>query len=216
MIRTWKLTKNTAEEQRFKDESSLDAITRQLPDGWYSTFRTYDNCTRVIGLTDHLKRLPDADAAFLRRSLIHLLEPFRHREARVRVLETRQKKFYIFIEPLHLFPREFYEKGVRVETTTLRRENPRVKSTVFIGASSDERKHIKQAGIHEALMVKNGRILEGLTSNFFYIVGRDIIPPYLGTAGRGILPGVTRTMVIRAARGRGIVAAPRKERARWY
>lgn len=204
MIRTWKLTKNKAEEQRFEDESSLDAIARQLPEGWYSTFRTYDNSTRVIGLSEHLKRLPHADASFLRRNLIQLLETFRPGEARVRVLETRQKKFYVFIEPLIQFPRRLYEKGVRVETTTLHRENPRVKSTAFIGASSDERKHLAQTGIHEALLVKNGRILEGMTSNFFYIVGRDIIPPYLGTAGRGILPGVTRTMVIRAARGRGL------------
>jgi branched-subunit amino acid aminotransferase/4-amino-4-deoxychorismate lyase len=43
-----------------------------------------------------------------------------------------------------------------------------------------------------------------MTSNFFYIVGRDGIPPYLCTAQRDILPGVTRTMVIRAARGRGV------------
>lgn len=210
MIHTWKITKTKADEIHFKDESSLDAITRQLPEGWYSTFRTYDSSTRVIGLSDHLKRLPHADASFLRRNLIHLLEPYRPDEARVRVMESRSREFYFSIEPLTLLPRQIYEKGVCVETTTIQRRDPRVKSTAFISASDAERKQIAQTGSFEALLVKHGRILEGMTSNFFYIVGRDTpsghfgIPPYLYTAGRGVLSGITRTMVIRAARGRGV------------
>jgi branched-chain amino acid aminotransferase len=203
MVRTWKVTKTQTEELRFDDESALDAITRQLPEGWYSTFRTYDSCTRAIGLSAHLKRLPHADASLLRRSLIRLLDPFRPGEARVRVMETKGGEFYISMEPLKPLMREVYERGVRVETTTLERHNPREKSTAFITASAAERRHIAGKGIFEALLVKNGRILEGLTSNFFYIVKRDGIP-VLGTAGRGVLPGVTRSAVIRAARGRGV------------
>ncbi|MCI0555163.1 MAG: aminotransferase class IV, partial [Anaerolineae bacterium] len=181
----------------------LDAVTRQLPDGWYSTFRTYDSCTRVVGLSAHLKRLPHADASSLRSSLIRLLEPFRPNEARIRVMETRAREFYISIEPLKVLPREVYEKGVHVETTTLQRNDPRIKSTAFISASDEERKHIAQEGIFEALLVKNGKILEGMTSNFFYVGQIDNLS-YLGTAQRDILLGVTRRMVIRAAWGRGV------------
>jgi branched-chain amino acid aminotransferase len=120
-------------------------------------------------------------------------------------METKQGQFYISIEPLKLLPREVYENGVRVETTDIQRGNPRAKSTAFISASDEERKHLAQAGIFEALLVKNGKILEGMTSNFFYVVvGRDAIPPYVGTARNDILLGITRTMVIRAARGRGV------------
>ena len=222
MTRTWKITKTKVDELRFEDESSLDAVTRQLPDGYYSTFRTYDGCTRVIGLTAHLKRLPHADASSLRRNLNRLLEPFRPGEARVRVMETRNREFYILIEPLKPLPREVYKKGVRVETTTIQRYSPRVKSTTFISASDEERRHIAKEGIFEALLVKNGRILEGMTSNFFYVsrstenrwssslvqIGayRDqrLTKDLLFTAQRGILLGVTRTMVIRAAQGRGV------------
>ena len=114
-------------------------------------------------------------------------------------METHGREFYISIEPLKVLPPEIYEKGVRVETTTLRRNDPRVKSTDFIAASTDERKHIAKEGIFEALLVKNGRILEGMTSNFFYVA-----QGILCTAQRDILLGVTRTMVIRAARGRGV------------
>ena len=199
MIRTWKITKTKADAVRFEDESSLDAITRQLPDGFYSTFRTYDSCTRVIGLTAHLRRLPDADASSLRRGLLLLLEPYRPGEARARVMQTKSRQFYISIEPLYVFPPEMYTNGVHAETTTLERYDPRVKSTAFITASERERKRIAQAGIHEALLLKKGRILEGMTSNFFFVLdGR------LYTARRGILLGVTRTMVIRTARGRGV------------
>ena len=228
MIRTWKLARNQLEEIHFLDESSLDAITRQLPDGYYSTFRTYDGCTRVIGLTTHLRRLPGADASALRRSLVKLLEPYRPGEARLRVMQTKRKQVYVSIEPLKPLPPEVYQKGVRVETTGIERHDPRAKSTTFISASDKERKHIAEAGLFEALLVKNGKILEGMTSNFFYILrpertlkwskrhskgvsttGLTSTTPsaqrgMLYTAQNDILLGVTRAMVIRAARGRGV------------
>jgi len=206
MINIYLLRKSKCSPVTLPDMSSLDAITRQLPGGYYSTFRTYAGCTRVLGLSAHLRRLPSVDASALRRSLFQLLEPYRlsDREVRVRVIQTKQRQVYIAIEPLTALPREIYEKGVRVETTTIQRNDPRVKSTSFISVSSEERQHIAKEGIFEALLVKNGRILEGMTSNFFYVVGRDGIPPYLGTTQRDILLGVTRTMVIRAARGRGV------------
>ena len=218
MIHTWKITETKLDELRFDDNSSLDAITRQLPDGYYSTFRTYDSCTRVIGLSAHLRRLPTVGASALRRNLLQLLEPFRPDEARVRVMLTFNGQVYIAIEPLKLLPREVYEKGVYVETTSLHRNDPRTKSTAFIGASDEERKHLAQEKIFEALLVKNGKILEGMTSNFFYSIRperassafvaknaphsaqREVIC----TAQRDILLGITRTMVIRAARGRGV------------
>lgn len=203
MIRTWKIAKTRLNEVRFDDNSSLDAVTRQLPDGWYSTFRTFNRCTRVIGLSAHLRRLPNADASLLRARLTQALQPFRATEARVRVMETKRGGFYISIEPLKLLPPEIYEQGVRIKTTTLQRRDPRAKSTAFIGASGDERERLTRENIFEALLVKNGKILEGLTSNFFWI-GQIGNLPYLATAQRGILLGVTRTMIIRAARGRGL------------
>ena len=125
------------------------------------------------------------------------------------MLLTKNGDLYISIEPLKLLAREIYENGVRVETTSLHRNDPRVKSTSFIGVSSEERKHIAQQGIFEALLVKNGKILEGMTSNFFYILrpersAAQTKDEILYTARNEILLGITRTMVIRAARGRGV------------
>ncbi len=204
MIKTWKLTNTTVKEMSFGDMTSLDAITRQLPEGYYSTFRTFDRCTRVLGLADHLRRLydpvpaPEVSASTLRRQLLDLLEHYRPDEARVRLIMTKPGQTYVAIEPLKLLPREVYRGGVRVETTEMYRATPLLKSTAFIDASDAERKHIAQEGIFEALLVKDGEILEGMTSNFFY-VSRDGIPTYLGTAQDGILLGVTRQIVIEIA-----------------
>jgi branched-chain amino acid aminotransferase len=209
------------------DQSSLDAITRQLPDGFYSTFRTYGKGTRVIGLKAHLRRLynpvpaPDAEENDLRKQLSFLLKDYIH-EARVRVVMTKQGQVYIMLEPLKPLPRDVYEKGVRVETTDMARNAPRLKSTAFITASNDERIHIAQKDVFEALLVKNGRILEGMTSNFFYAIRPSTAPGFdpvgrapsystngsaqdeLYTAQRDILLGVTRRTVIRVARGMGL------------
>jgi branched-chain amino acid aminotransferase len=192
--------------------SSLDEVTRQLPNGYYSTFRTFDGCTRVLGLTAHLRRLyepvptPEVSESFLRRQLRALLEPFQPQEARLRAVMTKEGEAFIAIEPLQPLTREIYERGVSVVTTELEREHPRLKSTTFIGRSDSERKHIAAEGIFEALLIKDGVILEGMTSNFFYVVGWDAprIPPYLGTAGDDVLLGITRQTVIEVARQMGL------------
>lgn len=205
-IQTWRITP-TQNRKIDLAASSLDEVTRQLPEGYYSTFRTFAGRTRVLGLSAHLRRLyepvpsPDVDAGFLRRQLRALLELYSAAEARVRAVMTGQGQVYVAIEPLKPLPPEVYAIGVRVESTELRREHPRLKSTGFIGRSDAERKHIAQQGIFEALLVKDGKILEGMTSNFFYIAGQET---RLCTAGDDILLGVTRATVIEIARGRGL------------
>jgi branched-chain amino acid aminotransferase len=205
MIRIWNITANQNIELDLNGSSSLDVVTRQLPDGYYSTFRTYGKCRRVLGFKAHLRRLyepvtsPDVNASFLRSQLAPLLEYFLPNEARVRLIMTRLGKVYVAAEPLKPLLADVYENGVRVETTQIQRELPRLKSTAFIGASDSERKHIAQEGIIEALLARNGKILEGMTSNFFYV--KDNI---LYTAQHNILLGVTRRTVIHLARGRGV------------
>ena len=175
----------------------------------------------MLGLTAHLRRLyepvatPDVDEFFLRRQLSVLLDSYRPGEARVRVVMIKQGQVYVAIMPLTPLPREIYEKGVRVETTELQRQHPRLKSTTFIDRSDAERKHIAQERIFEALLVKDGKILEGMTSNFFYIpraerssrqaqTKRTQREDILCTAHSGILLGVTRETAIEIARGRGL------------
>lgn len=210
-LRLFCLSPFGAEEVSLPDMSSLDAITRQLPSGLYTTFRTYDERRRVLGLRAHLERLylpapglnirPAVEETELRRLLSSLLAEYTG-EARVRLVLTGNGSLYAAIEPLIPLPPAVYEQGVRAVTVRLQRRSPRLKSTAFIESSQAQRRLLAESGAFEALMVRRGYILEGLTSNFFYVQAG-----MLGTARRGILLGVTRRTVLRLARRLGLKVA---------
>ena len=194
------------------DLSDFDAITALLPTGLYTTFRTYAEKTKVIGLRSHLERLylpakaQDVVPALrrpddLRDTLADLLKRFDAPEARVRcILDMSQEhgNLYILLQPMNPLPPEIYRDGVHVEVSRTSREKPSLKQTAFITESAFDRKRVG-GDIFEILLTHKGRILEGMTSNFFYM--RDGV---LCTAGRGVLIGVTRQTVIAIAKEHGI------------
>ncbi len=191
------------------DNSSLDDAARQVPAGLYTTFRTFENGSRVLGLRWHLQRLygPARQQGItltvseecLRARLAELLSGLTG-EARVRLVLTLEGEIYVFLEPFQPLPPEVYSRGVRVITVALHRHQPSLKKTAFIQTSQQARQRLRESGAFEALMVNEaGQILEGLTSNFFY-VGAG----WLGTARRGVLPGVTRRVVLYLARNGGV------------
>jgi branched-chain amino acid aminotransferase len=199
-------------ELTLDDLSSLDAVSRQLPQGLYSTFRTYADKTRVLGLEMHLHRLydpldalaiqPAVSSPELRIALRETLRGFGAGEARVRIsLSTAEHAgdAFIALEPLKMPDETVYQLGVRVVLSHVERKTPRLKTTSFIGHSIEARASILKSGLYEALMVRRGRILEGLTSNFYAVKAGIII-----TARDGILLGVTRRYVLRLARSNGI------------
>lgn len=207
--KVWELSaKHGAREIVIPNTSTLDAITRQLPQGYYSTFRTFDGGKRVLGLRAHLQRLykpaesqlinVSVSANKLRRYLADVLDGYSG-EARVRVIMAKDGQVYIAVEALRPLPPEIYLQGVKVIITDVQRENPRLKSTNFILASESERAEISRSNVFEALLVHNGNILEGITSNFFYYMSGK-----LGTARQNILLGVTRRTVLQVARDSGL------------
>ena len=208
-IRVWEITSEKGRVELYpEDTSSLDAVTRGLPQGFYSTFRTFDGGRRVMGLRAHLQRLyqpaklqqiePTVSVGILRTHLAEILSECQN-EARLRVAITTKGKIYITTQPLKTPPSTTYSHGVKVTTAAIQRQNPRMKSTSFISDSKNMRTQIANSDVFEALLVRNGFILEGMTSNFFYIKGGK-----LGTARNNVLLGVTRGIVLRVARGSGI------------
>ena len=183
---------------------TLDELTHQLPQGLYTTFRTYDGCRRVLGLKAHLERLyqpviePVVSKTVLRNQMKAIMRNYQN-EVRVRLVIAKNGDVYIALSSLKLLPPEIYQLGVKVITSDVMRESPRLKSTAFISASKGTRIQIAQSKIFEALLVRNDSILEGMTSNFFYV--KDGV---LGTARKNVLLGVTRRAVLRIARGSGI------------
>jgi len=194
------------------DAPDFDAITSELPSGLYTTFRTYAGRTKVIGLHSHLERLYLPAKAQGIVPTVRRRDDFRHiladlllrvdaSEARVRlILDTTAEPgtLYVLLAPLQLLPSEIYENGIHLEISRTSREKPSLKRTSFIQESALERKRI-DAEIFEILLTDKGRILEGMTSNFFYV--RNGL---LCTAGRGVLIGVTRQAVIALAKRGGI------------
>jgi branched-chain amino acid aminotransferase len=194
------------------NQKSLDEVSAQLPQGLYSTFRTFKSCEKVLGLKAHLDRLyvpaaemslqPSVSMVELRLQLKELLGIYRPGEARVRIslsLNEGQGQIFVVIEPLKSLDETIYQQGVKVMTSHASRSNPRLKSTIFIQNSAAERQAILSAGIFEALIVKNEQILEGLTSNFYAVRGEKMI-----TSRYGVLLGVTRRYVLRLARKAGM------------
>ncbi|MDQ2692623.1 MAG: aminotransferase class IV, partial [Chloroflexota bacterium] len=183
-------------------------ITTELPPGLYTTFRTYGGRTKVLGLHSHLERLylPAKAQAIVptvrrpddfRQVLFELLSRFDAPEARVRLIldsSVEPGTMYVLLQALRTLPYNVYENGVHLEISRSSREKPSLKRTTFINETTLERRRIG-GEIFELLLTDKGRILEGMTSNFFYV--RDGV---LCTAGRGVLIGVTRQTVITLAK----------------
>ena len=195
--------------------STLDELTGSVSDGFYSTFATLSGGTRVLGLRAHLERLygpaaatglrPSADEKSLREGIAELAKGNLPSESRIRVILTKDTgDVYVGIQPFTPLPESIYENGVSVITAEMARHDPRIKGTDFISQSADQRKLVK-GDIFEILMTRNGRILEGMTSNF-YAVSESHGEPCgtLITAQKGILLGITRRAVLRIARGQGM------------
>jgi len=206
----YKISRSSVEQLHF-DSPNFDTITMELPSGLYTTFRTYADRTEVIGLRAHLDRLYSPAKAqrinvvlsqnLLRKMLADLLKSVAPREARVRLILDMSKEpggIYVLLQALQALPPEIYQDGIRVNISRGSRKKPLLKQTTFISDSSSERKSLS-GEIFELLLMHNGRILEGMTSNFFYIRDGE-----LGTAGRGVLSGVTRETLIMITRQAGI------------
>ena len=210
-ITVYKISRSEVDQLKI-DAPDFDAVTAVLPAGLYTTFRTYAVRTKVLGLRSHLERLylPAKAQEIIptvrrrddfRHILSDLLNRFDGPEARIRLImdtSVEPGTIYVLLQPLHLLPDEVYQDGVRVEISRTSREKPSLKRTSFIRETALERTRIG-TGIFELLLTDKGRILEGMTSNFFYV--RDGV---LCTAGRGVLIGVTRQTVIALAKREGI------------
>ena len=189
--------------------STLDEMTRQLPEGYYTTFTTVSKGGKVAGLRAHLQRLyvpaaatgrhPAVDSATLRIRLAALVKENLPAESRVRlVLAKETAEIFLGIQPFEPLPDSVYFKGVDVISTELARTAPRIKDTAFIADSQIQRAELGR-DVFEVLLTKNGLILEGMTSNFYGIRRKSLV-----TARRGVLLGVTRRAILRLARAQGL------------
>ncbi len=237
-VYTWRLTAAGLDPLLFQPApASLDAVSMLLPQGVYTTFRTYGGCQRAIGLPDHLQRLEESargaataytvaspqelalDQPRIRQALRQALQQrpgaASSCEARVRLsldLSVHPGTLYLSVEELRPLPAAVYQRGVKLASSGLRRRNPRLKETNFLKENQSLRRSLPR-GIFELLLFDDqDRVLEGMTSNFFGIRRGTAL-----TAGEGVLHGVTRKIVLELIRQAGIplqlTALPRAELA---
>ncbi len=207
IVRTFRITADGTENLDFSG-NTLDAVSTQLPNGAYTTFRTYDH-DHVYRLNAHFDRLEEStaflgrpihlDRDHIRRALQQVLEEANCPESRIRLtvpLNANQSAptTYISVEPFVGLNPALYRTGARAMTVEMTRDRPRAKATSFITPARRLRRDFGSE-IHEVLMVSPaGEILEGLSSNFFAI--RDGV---LYTAAKGILEGMTRAVMLEVA-----------------
>ncbi len=182
-----------------------------LPVGVYTALCTFEH-NKFLHLEDHLDRLDQSmklsgwdytlDRLTLRQCLHQVCTNYPIFNARVRLdvlveiadmLET-DSRVLIGLSPFEPLPRSLYEEGVRVGIASkLSREQPQIKKAAFV---FERRKYIEDnPAYYECLMMDDeGRILEGLTSNFFGVRGG-----VLWTAGQGMLEGIARKIVLHVA-----------------
>ena len=159
--------------------STLDLITGSLPQGFYTTFSTLAHGTRVLGLQAHLDRLyrpakelklrPAVDESTLRQRVAGLVRDNLPHESRVRLIIAKDSgEIFIVIQFFKSLPESVYSDGVHVVTSTVERNDPRIKGTDFITKSAEQRKLIGK-DVFEILLTHHEKILEGMTSNFYGI-----------------------------------------------
>jgi branched-chain amino acid aminotransferase len=206
---TWKIDPASRSFELFplpEPTNSLDGASNQLPDGAYTTFRTYDRYF-VPRLEDHFTRLMESagltnhavsiDEKLVRVALHHIIALSSAPELRIRMsldLSVQPGEIYVSLEGLKVPSETDYKAGVKAVTVAMQRMNPKAKLTGFIHLASEIRAALPPE-VNEALMLDEGtRILEGLSSNFFAVKGGEI-----WTAEEGVLSGITRCVVLDVA-----------------
>jgi branched-chain amino acid aminotransferase len=119
---------------------------------------------------------------------------------------TSNPQVIVIADTISLYPREFYEKGLRIVTAATQRTHsaalsPRIKSLNYLNNIMAKLEGL-QAGCVEALMLNHkGEVAECTGDNIFVVrSGRLLTPP----PDAGILEGITRGAVMDLAHAAGI------------
>ncbi|MCU0488388.1 MAG: aminotransferase class IV [Anaerolineales bacterium] len=206
-VTLWKLLQQPGERPVLQElvpaqADSLDAASGSLPPGAYTTLRTYSK-TKATHLESHFLRLEETarlagrplqlDHPGLRLALRQAVQSYNGAfDLRLRIqLDLKSDQLYLAAEPLKTPPELAYQQGVKVVTCSYVRHNPKAKLTSTMQAAETLRRSLPP-DVNEALMIDpDGRLLEGLSSNFY-----AVLEGVLWTAELGVLAGITRQAIL--------------------
>ena len=116
---------------------------------------------------------------------------------------------YVIADQIALYPEEMYENGMAVIIaktirTSVRMLNPGVKTLNYLNNIMAKIEAV-DAGVAEAIMLNDqGNVAECTGDNLFIVEGGQVVTSPLSA---GILPGITRGVVLRLAGAAGVPAA---------
>jgi branched-chain amino acid aminotransferase len=119
---------------------------------------------------------------------------------------TKNPQVIVIADTIALYPREHYEKGLRIVTAATQRTqsaalSPRIKSLNYLNNIMAKLEGL-QAGCVEALMLNHkGEVAECTGDNIFVVRGTKLLTP---PPDAGILEGITRNAVMELAQAAGI------------
>lgn len=195
-------------------------------DGVFEGIRVYNG--NIFKLEAHLKRLYESAQSIM------LQIPYTKEEMEQHIVETIKKnglqsayirvvvsrgignlgldpsscgvpRVIVIAEELSMFPKEFYERGIKIASVATRRNRPDVLSPQIKSLNYLNNILVKleanRAGVEEALMLNDqGYVTEGSADNIFIVKNGVIYTPpvYLGA-----LEGITRNAIIEVAEKNG-------------
>ncbi len=196
-------------------------------DAVYETMRTYGG--RPFHLDRHLERLRrsarrvaipmPADEAAITRDLDRLLQQAANPESYIRIIVTRGvgdisyhfervqgPTVAMVVKPLPILSPRSYDEGVAVILSSIRRNHPRaldpaIKSNNLLNNILAVQEALAKGAFEPILLNDAGEVAETASANVFMVTQGTLITPPLEA---GILPGVTRQLVIELARGASV------------
>lgn len=196
-------------------------------DSVFETIRTYGG--KPFALDEHLERLSrSAELVFipvpwsreqLRAEVLAAVAAFGGGECYIRLMVTRgqaemgldpggahEPLRVIIVGPLHAPHADLYDKGASAVTfRTLRPSDATVAEGAKIGnylVAVLAMREARKVQANEALIVdREGRVVEGASSNVFAVIGGELVTPPIES---GILAGVTRSRALKAAEQQGL------------
>ncbi len=111
---------------------------------------------------------------------------------------TTKGNIKIIVKKFVPYPLEYYENGVKVMTSTVRRDSPKgilpsIKSSNFLGGILARIDGMNQEPFEVLMLNHEGHLTEGSVSNVFIVKDNLILTP---PTYSGILKGITRGVVI--------------------
>ena len=103
----------------------------------------------------------------------------------------------VMVTPRRKLPDQWYTDGAKIITVDIERTLPRAKSTTYLSAIYALGQARRQNAIESVYVDRHDRVLEGTTTNFFMFRDNKLI-----TAGKDILHGITRSVILELADGK--------------